>query len=149
MEKLKLSRENVKFMAEATISGIWSCIDWDKVDARRAYGIWDEFASKIKASALTTNNYEKFVEKLARKMGVRSLRYKDINTAHEQSEEFKKAILKMIREETLQLVLQVRLNNEERKEMKKALKRQEEQQKRNENRKGQVNFTEKGLNVNE
>lgn len=142
-------RKNIKDMAEATIYGVWSCIDWDKVDARRAYGIWDEFASKIKASALTTNNYEKFVEKLARKMGVRSLRYKEINQVHEQSEETKLKVLKMIREETLQLVLQVRLNNQARKEMKKSLQEQETQKKANENRNAQVTFTEKGVNVNE
>ena len=136
-------------MAESTIYGVWSCIDWDKVDARRAYGIWDEFASKIKASALTTNNYERFVETLARKMGVRSLRYKEINQVYEKDEETKLKILKLIRNETLQLVLQVRLNNEARKEMKKSLQEQETQKKANENRNAQVTFTEKGVNVNE
>lgn len=140
----ELSEINIKQMAEATIMDIWSCIDWDKVDARRAYGIWDEFASKIKAAAMTTNNYERFVEKLARKMDVRSLRYVSIKEISEQSPELKQAILKHIREQTLQLVLQVRLNNEARKAQKKALEKEQEQE---QNR--QVSFTEKGVKVDE
>ncbi len=140
----ELSEINIKQMAEATIMDIWSCIDWDKVDARRAYGIWDEFASKIKAAAMTTNNYERFVEKLARKMDVRSLRYASIKEISEQSPELKQAILKHIREQTLQLVLQVRLNNEARKAQKKALEKEQEQE---QNR--QVSFTEKGVKVDE
>src|SRR5690554_7377930 len=119
--KIDLTEENVRYVASETIYSIWACIDWDKVDARRAYGIWDEFASKIKAAAMTTNNYERFVEKLARKMDVRSLRYASIKEISEQSPELKQAILKHIREQTLQLVLQVRLNNEARKAQKKAL----------------------------
>ena len=140
----ELSEINIKQMAEATIMDIWSCIDWDKVDARRAYGIWDEFASKIKAAAMTTNNYERFVEKLARKMDVRSLRYASIKEISEQPPELKQAILKHIREQTLQLVLQVRLNNEARKAQKKALEKEQEQE---QNR--QVSFTEKGVKVDE
>lgn len=144
-----MDKDNIRTMATATIHGVWSCIDWDKVDGKRAYGIWDEFASKVKASALTTNNYERFVEKLARKMGVRSLRYREINDIHKESEETKQEILKIIREETLQIILEVRLNNEARKKMQESLKKQERQEKANKERNGQVNFTEKGLSVDE
>ncbi len=140
----ELNETNIKQMAEVTIMEIWSCIDWDKVDSRRAYGIWDEFASKIKAAAMTTNKYERFVEKLARKMDVRSLRYASIKEIGEQDPELKQAILKHIREQTLQLVLQVRLNNEARKAQKKALEKEQEKE---QNR--QVSFTEKGVRVDE
>lgn len=116
------NKDNVRQCAIETIIEIWSCIDWNKVTANRAYGIWDEYASKIKASALTTNNYEKFVEKLARKMEVRSLRYKTILEISKQSDKFKNAVLKLIREETLQLVLELRLNNEARKKLKEKNK---------------------------
>lgn len=119
---MELNKKNVKQAAVETVTEIWSCIDWDKVDAKRAYGIWDEYASKIKASALTTNSYEKFVEKLARKMSVRSLRYKTILEISKQTDEFKQEVLKLIREETLQVVLELRLNNEARKEQQKAIK---------------------------
>ena len=129
-----MDKQNIKDMAEATILDIWSCIDWDKVDGRRAYGIWDEFGAKVKASAMSTNSYEKFVEKLCKKMDIRSLKYKSIKDIGEQPEEVKQAILKLIREETLQIILRVRLNQEKLKE--------------DYNNK-QVSFTKKGVKVNE
>lgn len=147
--KIDLTEENVRYVASETIYSIWSCIDWDKVDARRAYGIWDEFGSKIKAAAMTTNSYEKFVEKLARKMDVRSLRHSIFQKVGQQSEEFKQAVLKLIREETLSLVLEVRLNNDARKEMQKSLKERELRQKELEERNRQVKFTEKGVKIDE
>ena len=113
----ELTRENVNEMALATISDIWSQIDWDKVDGKRAMGIWDEFISKIKASSMTTNSYEKFVEKLCRKMEVRSLRFKNIEEISNQDENFKKAILRALREETQTIVLRLRINNQVKKEM--------------------------------
>lgn len=151
MDKVKIdfNEENIRQVAIETIYGIWACIDWDKVDSRRAYGIWDEFGNKIKAAAMTTNSYEKFVEKLARKMDARSLRNRIFRDVSQQSEEFKQAVLKLIREETLQLVLEVRLNNEVRKEMEKSLKEQELRQKELEERNRQVKFTEKGVKINE
>lgn len=151
MDKVKIdfNEENIRQVAIETIYGIWSCIDWDKVDARRAYGIWDEFGNKIKAAAMTTNSYETFVEKLARKMDVRSLRHSIFSKVRQQSDEFKQAVLKLIREETLQLVLEVRLNNEARKEMEKSLKEQELRQKELEERNRQVKFTEKGVKIDE
>lgn len=151
MDKVKIdfNEENIRHVAIETIYGIWSCIDWDKVDTRRAYSIWDEFGSKIKAAAMTTNSYEKFVEKLARKMDVRSLRSRIFRDVSQQSEEFKQAVLKLIREETLQIVLEVRLNNEARKEMEKSLKEKELRQKELEERNRQVKFTEKGVKIDE
>ena len=151
MDKVKIdfNEENIRQVAIETIYGIWSCIDWDKVDSRRAYGIWDEFGNKIKAAAMTTNSYEKFVEKLARKIDVRSLRNRIFRDVSQQSEEFKQAVLRLIREETLQLVLEVRLNRDARKEMEKSLKEQELRQKELEERNRQVKFTEKGVKIDE
>lgn len=147
--EIAFTKKNIQDVAISTIYGIWSCIDWDKVDSRRAYGIWDEFGNKIKAAAMTTNSYENFVEKLARKMDVRSLRNIIFRDVSQQSEEFKQAVLKLIREETLQLVLEVRLNNEARKEMEKSLKEQELRQKELEERNRQIKFTEKGVKIDE
>ena len=153
MEKRKIdfNEENIEKCAEVTIYEIWSCIDWDKVDAKRAYGIWDEFGSKVKASAMSTNSYETFVEKLCKKMDIRSLRYKSIKDIGEQQKEFKDAVLKHIREKTLQLVLKVRLNNEARREMKKELERKqkEQEEKQQEYNATQISFTKKGVKVNE
>lgn len=146
---IDFNEENIRNAAIETIYGIWSSIDWEKVDARRAYGIWDEFGNKIKAAAMTTNSYETFVEKLARKMDVRSLRYSIFQKVNQQSKEFKQAVLKLIREETLQLVLEVRLNKEARKEMEQSLKEQELRQKELEERNRQVIFTNKGVKINE
>lgn len=151
MDKIKIdfNEENIRQVAIGTIYGIWSCIDWDKVDSRRAYGIWDEFGNKIKAAAMTTNSYEKFVEKIARKMDVRSLRGRIFRDVSQQSKEFKQAALKLIREETLQLVLEVQLNRDARKEIEKSLKEQELRQKELEERNRQVKFTEKGVKIDE
>lgn len=112
----ELTRENVQNMSVGTLIDIWAQIDWDKVTGQRAMGIWDEFASKVKAAALTTNSYEKFIEKLCRKMEVRSLKFREINVISQESEELKKAVLKMFREETQLLVLKLRLNKQIRKE---------------------------------
>lgn len=153
MEKqtIAATEENIREAASETLYEVWACIDWDKVDRNRAYGIWDEFASKVKAAAMTTNSYEKFVEKLCRKMDVRSLRYSHINTFASQSEEFKQAMLKLFREETLQLVLEMRLNNELRKEMKQKVdakeKEIEELNKKLDDT--QVSFTKKGVKIDE
>lgn len=147
--KITHNDENVRQVAIETIHGIWGGIDWDKVDKRRAYGIWDEFGNKIKAAAMTTNSYEKFVEKLSRKMDVRSLKRNVFSKVNQQDEEFKQAVLKLIREETLQLVLEVRLNNEARKEMEKSLKEKERAKKELEESNRQVSFTDKGAKVNE
>lgn len=147
--EIAFTEENIQDVAISTIYGIWSCIDWDKVDSRRAYGIWDEFGNKIKAAAMTTNSYEKFVEKLARKMDVRSLRSRIFRDVSQQSEEFKQAVLKLIREETLQLVLEVRLNRDARKAMEESLKEQELRERELKERNRQVKFTEKGVKIDE
>lgn len=82
-------------------------------------------------------------------MDVRSLRHSIFNRVRQQSDEFKQAVLKLIREETLQIVLEVRLNNEARKEMEKSLKEKELRQKELEERNRQVKFTEKGVKIDE
>lgn len=116
------TKSNIENAAVETVTDIWACIDWDKVDGRRAYGIWDEFTNKVKASARTTNSYETFVEKLSRKMSISSIRYAGINSISEQSEEFKQEVLKLLREQTQIIVLKLRLNNEARKDQNAKLK---------------------------
>ena len=147
----KLNKESIKEAAVITLVDIWSQIDWDKVTGTRAMGIWDEFISKVKASATTTNQYDKFVEKLCRKMDVRSLKYKNISEISEQTDEFKNAVLKAFREKTQMIVLRLRLNNQVRKEQMQAEKARKEKEKllnkKLEN--AQVSFTEKGVKVNE
>lgn len=136
-----ITREHLKEAAIVTMVEVWSCIDWERVDSKRAYGIWDEFTSKVKAAAMTTNRYETFVEKLCKKMDVRSVRHRSISDISAQSEEFKAGVLKIIREETTLLVLEVRLNNEIRKEMNKHIKEQERKKKELENRYNTTNIT--------
>ncbi|KXZ40027.1 hypothetical protein SAMN05661008_01513 [Alkalithermobacter thermoalcaliphilus JW-YL-7 = DSM 7308] len=147
---LKITRENTRYAAIATITNLWSCMDWDKIDSRRVAGIWDEVTSKVKAAATTTNNYEKFVEKLARKIDVRSLKCREINDIINETEEFKKAVLKMIREETLGIMLEVRLNRQIQREIREhEQERQKEEKELKEKLNKQVGFTEKGAIINE
>lgn len=108
--------------AVATLVNIWGCIDWSKVDSKRAYNIWDEFANKIKASAYTTNEYERFVEKLCKKLNINSLKYRDIMDIEMENKKTKEQIMTLFREETLSLVLEVRMNNEIIKEQRKLEK---------------------------
>lgn len=146
----EITRENIRCAAIATITNLWSCIDWEKVDSRRLAGIWDEVTSKVKAAAMTTNSYEKFVEKLARKLDVRSLKYREINDIINETEEFKKAVLKMIREETLGIMLEVRLNRQIQKELREQEQERIEKEKALEEKLNkQVSFTEKGAVINE
>ena len=144
----KNNRENAIDMAISTLLDIWEQIDWSKVTSQRSIGIWDEFASKVKAAAMTTNSYETFVEKLCKKMDVRSLKFKNIDEISNQDEEIKKNILKILRSETQIIVLKLRLNKEIRRERAKRI--QEEREKtNNELENKQVYFTEEGMKVNE
>ena len=143
----KNNRENTIDMAISTLLDIWEQIDWSKVTSQRSIGIWDEFASKVKAAAMTTNSYETFVEKLCKKMDVRSLKFKNIDEISNQDKEIKKNILKILRSETQIIVLKLRLNKEIRRERAKRI--QEEREKNNELENKQVYFTEEGMRVNE
>lgn len=147
----ELTRENIQDAAVATLSNIWSQIDWDKVTGSRAMGIWDEFTSKVQSAATTTNSYEKFIEKLCRKMDIRSLRYRDISEIAGQNEAFKKAVLKAMRDETQTIVLKLRLNNQVRKEEIKLEKERKEKEEKLQEKldKSQVSFTEKGVKIHE
>ena len=120
------NQKNIRDCAVTTLINIWTSIDWDKVDSKRAYGIWDEFSSKVKSSAMTTNSYEKFIEKLCRKFDIRSLKYRETDDIRQQDEKFKKDILKLFREETLGLVLEMKLNNQVRKEELEAKNKERE-----------------------
>lgn len=143
----KNNRENAIDMTISTLLDIWEQIDWSKVTSQRSIGIWDEFASKVKAAAMTTNSYETFVEKLCKKMDVRSLKFKNIDEISNQDEEIKKNILKILRSETQIIVLKLRLNKEIRRERAKRI--QEERERNNELENKQVYFTEEGMKVNE
>jgi len=108
--------KNIQQYCVATLSEIWAQIDWDKVKGSRALGIWDEFTSKVKSSAMTTTSYETFVEKLCRKMDVRSLKFAMINEISELDLDTKAQILKCFRYETQIVILKLRLQNQIRKE---------------------------------
>ncbi|MFR7363908.1 MAG: hypothetical protein ACLUTP_06045 [Terrisporobacter sp.] len=108
--------KNIQQYCVSTLSEIWAQIDWDKVKGSRALGIWDEFTAKVKSTAMTTTSYETFVEKLCRKMDVRSLRFAMISEISELSEDVKKQILKCYRSETQIIILKLRLQNQIRKE---------------------------------
>lgn len=112
-------RSKAKECAVATLMNIWNCIDWNKVDSKRAYNIWDEFSNKVKAASYTTNKYENFVEKLCKKLNIDSLKFREIIDIEMQNIELKEQIMDLFREETLSLVLEVKLNKEVIKEQKK------------------------------
>lgn len=120
---LKNEEEKIRQYAINTIINIWITIDWDKVDTKRAYGIWDEMSSKVKSSAMTTNSYEKFIEKICRKLDIRSLNSIEINNIRQLDNNIKRLILKLFREETLGIMLEVRLSNQVRKEKQQAHKK--------------------------
>ncbi|MEG2985474.1 MAG: hypothetical protein RR835_12290 [Peptostreptococcaceae bacterium] len=142
--------KNIENMAIDTLTEIWSQIDWDKVTGQRAIGIWDEFSSKVKASSMTTNSYEKFVEKLCRKMDVRSLRFVMISDISTQGEDVKREILKLLREQTQIIVLKLRLNNQIRKEQQAKEKETKLKQDKTEAKINSVNvkFTDEGVKIN-
>lgn len=116
-----MEEKYLKDCAVFLITDVWACIDWEKIDSRRAMGIWDEFTSKVRAAASTTSSLERFIERLSRKMDVRSLRFITTSDILEKSAEEKKQILKYIRENSVSIVLQLRLNNDARKEERRIL----------------------------
>lgn len=113
--------------AVVTLMNIWNCIDWSKVDTRRSYNIWDEFSNKVKAASYTTNKYETFVEKLCKKLEISSLKYRDIMDIETENLEIKDKIMNLFREETLSLVLEVKMNKEVIKEQLKLQNEREEE----------------------
>lgn len=115
--------DNIREYAVATLTDIWSRLDWEKISTNRTLGIWEEFSNKVKACAMTTTSYETFVEKLCKKMTVKALKYADISMISDLDDETKKKILKCLREETQLVVLKLRLNNQIRKEMSKKEKK--------------------------
>ena len=125
---MERNEEYIKDCAVATILNIWNCIDWEKIDKKRLYNIWDEFTNKVKSSAMTTNKYEGFVERLCKKMNIESLKFRDINDIEQKDDETKKKILKLIREETLSVVLQCKMKNEVIKEQLKLKKEKEKEE---------------------
>lgn len=114
----KLTESDAMFYALSTLTEIWSCIDWDKVDKRRALGIWQEFASKVKGCSSTTNSYNKFIDKLCKKLDIRVLKYSTILQVSNMSKENQNLIMKKFRFETQMLILDMKLNNQIRKEQK-------------------------------
>lgn len=116
-----MQNKNAKFLAVSTITEIWSQIDWEKIDKKRLLGIWDEFTSKVKATAMTTNDYEKFIDKLCKKMDVRSLRHSQIQEISKMNEKDKTEILKALRNNTHAIVLELRLNNQIKREAKELM----------------------------
>lgn len=118
-KKRELNRINIRNSAIETLFEVWNRQDFDKIKGTRLFGIWDEFTNKVRASAMSTNSYSAFVEKLCRKLDVRSLKFKGIATINNQSDDFKMEVLELIREEPTQLMLELRLqtymNKKERK----------------------------------
>lgn len=52
---------------------VWSSIDWEKVDSGRAYGIWDEFASKVQAAATGAQTRYQWLDRVCVAFGIRSI----------------------------------------------------------------------------
>lgn len=124
-------KQKIRQYAVATLMNIWNSINWENIDSKRAFGIWDEFTNKVKASAFTTNKYETFVEKLCKKLNVNSLKHREILDIGKKDEETKQEIMKLFREETLSIVLEVKMNKEVIKEQKQLEKERKERDNEN------------------
>lgn len=146
-----MNDENIKLMAVSTLTSIWQCIDWDKVTGKRAMGIWDEFTSKVKSAAMTTNDYDAFVIKLCKKMNVLALRSRDIDEIAALDEKFKKKILECLRNKTQLIVLKLRLNSQIKKELAQKEKQDKEkaEQLKEKVENTQVEFNIKGVKAHE
>lgn len=105
------TKENIIECCVNTLSEVWQCINWDKIDKRRALNIYDEFSSKVKAAAMTTNNFETFINKLGIKFEIRSYKSKILDEIYDQSDDFHKEMLKKFRN-PLVLILKLRLKNQ-------------------------------------
>jgi len=92
--------------------GIWYSIPWDNIKGPRLMGIYDEFNNKFVAAARAGNKF-KFLEILCRSWGIESLRNKNLLKALELLND--QELLDTIRNESIYIMLKIRIVNEERK----------------------------------
>ena len=114
--KFKSMREK-RIAAVNVLYYIWKSIDWDNVKSQRLMTIYDEFTSKLLASA-TVQNKQEFINKYCERLGIVSLSNPEIIRTLEKfyDEEF----LQLIRNEYQYLVLLLRARIESEKEKKKS-----------------------------
>lgn len=96
--------------ARDLILEVWRSVDWQGVSAVRRMGIYDEFASKIQSAAMTSD-LRLFVERLARKMGLRSFKTTAVDAILLRSDGA--ATLDVLRNETSLIVVMMRVFQEE------------------------------------
>ena len=96
----KLRRDAVRILR-----AVWKRIDWDSIDGNRRRTFQDEFASKVK-SATHTNNLQRFIDNLCRKLGIRSLKDTSVTEVVNKTDHYE--MLTLLREETLFLILMMR-----------------------------------------
>ncbi|MBU1999466.1 MAG: hypothetical protein KKE64_08255 [Candidatus Omnitrophica bacterium] len=122
MEEQKGIREDCLIILKA----IWSNINWDNVGAMRRMKIYEEFASKIKSSAMTSS-LVRFVEKMMQKFEIREIGNAEVLVILQKGQDRK--MLKVLREETTILMLLLRewIGIKKEKHKEKEAKKNEEQ----------------------
>ena len=91
---------------------LWRKVDWDNISASRRMGIYDEFENKLRAAA-STNTIQSFLERIRKKMGLKSLNETDVIADIEENGD---KILHCIRTETSYLMLKLRKHQEDKKD---------------------------------
>ena len=105
-KKEEQSREHARDL----ILEVWRSVDWDGVSGSRRMGIYDEFQAKVQSAAMTSS-LGKFVERLARKMGVRSLNNTRADGILRECDHA--TVLDLLRTETSMIVIMMRVWQEE------------------------------------
>lgn len=101
-------------IAVEVLNVVFSNIDFTNMQSQRKMKIWDEFKSKVVSSANTTNDFNKFVDKLCKKFEIANIDYGNtIAKISKADKKLQQAVLKEYRENLTIVMLFLRMKREE------------------------------------
>lgn len=114
--------QNLKETAVEVLNAIWVDIDFESMSNSRKLDFWNEFTGKVKAAANSSVDFERFIERLCKKLNIVAFDAKAsvIAQVSNSSEDFKNKLLSLYREQLMIVMLELRLKREDEKESYKA-----------------------------
>ena len=112
----RLTEEQRRDVVIQIALGVWYAIDFDQIKGPRLMKIYDEFANKLKAAARAESKH-RFLENLCSSWGIKSLQNKNVYSCINLIDD--RELLDTIRNETIYIVLSIRVMKEKAKERQK------------------------------
>lgn len=101
-------------IAVEVLNVVFSNINFDNITGKHKMKIWEEFKSKVVSCANTTNDFNRFVDKLCKKFEIANIRNGDvIAKVSKADKELQQAVLREYRENLTIVILFLRMKREE------------------------------------